>query len=109
MLILFGSIMPSASVPEFNLYDKAVHLFCYALLSLLLFVASLSYSFTQGSVLNRWLTVLFLGNFLGIGVEMIQHILIPSRYGDLMDVIANNGGILLALLIAEFFKGHDAL
>jgi len=109
LVILVGSLMPATSVSDFSLFDKGVHFIFYAIFSFLLFLASLSYPNTQGSKLNRWFVVLVLGTSIGVCIELIQHIFISSRFGDLMDVVANTGGLIVALFIAELLNGNGAL
>ncbi|MFW5452018.1 VanZ family protein [Thioalkalivibrio sulfidiphilus] len=84
LLLIAGSLMPAAHIPDTGLSDKAGHLLGYAVLTL---AGLLAY---PGRV---WRVVL--GVFaLGVAIELAQHF-IPSRSFEWLDMLANGAGVLL--------------
>ncbi len=84
LLLIAGSLMPAAHIPDTGLSDKAGHLLGYAVLTL---AGLLAYPQRAGWVLP--------GVFaLGVAIELAQH-LTPSRSFEWLDMLANGAGVLL--------------
>jgi glycopeptide antibiotics resistance protein len=99
--ILILSIMPSDSNNElprfwFQGMDKIIHLGMYFLLTLS-FLRD-HYKNKQKKPLITFLIALGILLF-SLCMELIQHYLIYTRSGDILDALANLSGILIALLI----------
>lgn len=75
--------------------DKAVHLLVFALVMLTGLLAG---------VPARWLAPLLAGH--AVLSELIQHLLLPGRTGDPMDVVADLGGIALGWYLASMVGRH---
>jgi glycopeptide antibiotics resistance protein len=104
MLVLMT--IPGNSLTEFNFinfsfFDKIAHVFVFLLLQLLLNIG-----FYKRNKAFKELTLLFTGiiTFIyGIGLELLQAFLSTSRNADVLDIIANLLGILIAIAIFKFF------
>jgi len=104
LIIVVGSLLPSPKVPDIDVSDKWIHFVFYAIFGFLLFLSTLTYTKSANSCVARWRLVLIIGTLAGFGIELIQHYLIYGRQGELLDVLANTLGLLVALSIAELLK-----
>ncbi|OOG25709.1 VanZ family protein [Thioalkalivibrio denitrificans] len=93
-LIIAGSLMPAANIPETGLSDKAGHVIAYAILTVLGLYAHPRYTITVAG-----------GVFvLGVALEGLQH-LTPTRTFEWLDIVANGAGVVLGLVIAAVSRG----
>ena len=88
-----GSLMPGRAVPTFAVGDKILHAAAYFLL-----MAWFSGLFQR----ERQLTVAAVLLAMGFALDGMQGAL-STRSFDLMDVVANAGGILLGLILARLW------
>ena len=101
-IITVLSVMPGHELPEINIWepDKVAHVIVYAVLGLLSGLAFHRYKNgqsepgidrSQSENLRRkaGLRALFVGVAYGVGIEIVQGTLIPSRVFDLFDILAN--------------------
>ncbi|WP_018233346.1 VanZ family protein [Thioalkalivibrio thiocyanodenitrificans] len=87
-LIIAGSVMPAAQVPETGLPDKLSHVAAYGILALLGLYAY-----------PRHAPLVLAGAFgLGAALEVVQHF-IPTRTFEWLDIAANGAGVLLGFLV----------
>jgi len=93
ILIMYFSILPASSIPNIAalsfLTDKMIHALIFLYLS---FIGLNSYF----NISNLWLLVLIFS--FGLVIEII-HFYHPYRFFEILDLIANLIGILLALAI----------
>lgn len=88
ILLVIGSLMPAAHVPDTGLSDKLGHLLGYAVLTLAGLLAH------PGRV---WRVLL--GVFaLGVAIEVAQYFT-PSRSFEWLDMLANGAGVLLGFAL----------
>lgn len=99
-IILFLSLAPSNQMPEINIwallsFDKAAHMFFYALLALQLIIAFKK----QNSVYTLKYSAAFSAFLLcfsyGVLTEMLQYYMFDGRSADYLDVIANTLGTII--------------
>lgn len=88
-VVLYAPRVPSAGggVPGL---DKAVHLVVFAAVALTGLLSALP---------ERWLIPLLLAH--AAVSEAIQHLMLPDRSGDAVDVLANAAGVLLGWALAR--------
>ena len=89
ILTLVISLMPPALEDSSGHTDKLVHLAGYALLM---------FWWAQLVIRQRWKLAVAVVLF-GISIELLQG-LTPARQPDLLDALANAGGVLLGWLVA---------
>lgn len=89
-LIIYLSLVPRLSLPEVSYSDKVGHLLAY-------FVLQLSGGIGFGRATSVRIVLVF-SIFLGLGLEMAQ-LYVPGREASIADMIANLGGIALAVAI----------
>ena len=78
--------------------DKILHSFSYTILSLSWF-----FYFKPIKKIKEKLVIAFVVFCYGIIIEVLQSMLTTYRTGSLYDIIANNIGILIALITFETF------
>jgi VanZ family protein len=98
-IILFLSLTPSNQMPEINIwallsFDKAAHLFFYALLALQLIIAfkkqNSVYTLKYSAVSSAFL----LSTCYGVLTEVLQYYMFAGRSADYLDIIANTIGVI---------------
>ncbi|MFA9190833.1 VanZ family protein [Flavobacterium sp. FZUC8N2.13] len=99
------SELPALSIPYI---DKLLHAFFYFVFSLLWFYALRFNSRSKSRAKILWI-VFFLSLFFGIAIELFQTYLTTYRSGDILDVLANMSGTLLAILIIIILDKKDFL
>lgn len=78
--------------------DKIIHVFMYAVLSLLLIVGFKKQSHNTQLKFNAIKLALIASNVYGLLIELMQ-MLSPGRTFETQDVLANSGGTLIGLAI----------
>lgn len=94
--IVVGSLLPGPVVESTASWDKLQHTVAYLVLSLWLI------GMVGRSGYLRAAAAAFL---LGVAVEVAQALLTDTRQGDLLDLVANGTGALLALAAAYLGLG----
>ncbi len=89
-LTLVVSLMPPALDSSSGHADKIVHLTGYAVLT---------FWWAQLVIRQRWKLAIAVVLF-GVAIELLQG-LTPARQPDLLDALANSGGVLLGWLAAR--------
>ena len=95
---LLALYLPRAHVPggvDVPGTDKALHVAIFALVMLTGVLAGLP---------GRWLALVLVAH-AGIS-ELVQHLLLPGRTGDVLDAVADLGGIALGWYLATMFTRH---
>jgi len=88
---------------QINHLDKIKHAFAYFVLSLVWFIA------LRTTKINKYL-IAFCCFLYGIIIEVLQVTITSHRSGEILDVIANTTGILIAIIIYNsFFKKNEAI
>lgn len=98
-LAVLGSLLPVQNIPDVGTSDKVQHFAAYAMLAL----------WFAGIYPRSRYPLIAAGLLLfGIGIELAQALMGLGRQGDLLDVLANAGGIAMGLLAALFGLGSWA-
>ncbi|WP_440068761.1 VanZ family protein [Tenacibaculum discolor] len=86
-----------------NHIDKLEHTFAYFVLSLVWLVA------LRTTKINKYIIV-FCCFFYGIIIEVLQATTTSYRSGEILDIMANTTGILIAFIVYNsFFKKNKAI
>lgn len=98
--ILLGTLTPVKNLPDvaFNVNDKLVHLVLFLLFSVLLTVAIKKEGFLKISSGKDSVVVFIIASVVAIATELLQYF-IPGRQTDIYDLIANETGVIVGLLI----------
>ena len=102
VILLVLTSIPSEGTPTFGIGDKFEHLIAYFVLSILL---QLTFHFqNKYKILNvrHAFYTLVIACFYGIFDEIHQYF-IPGRYFDLLDLLANFIGIVIAVSLTSYF------
>ncbi|GGA78828.1 hypothetical protein GCM10008015_19470 [Flavobacterium palustre] len=100
--ILYLCLIRISELPEIKIsyIDKYIHAFFYFVFSVLWFYALRFYLKKTNS--TKLFVIVFLMAFvLGVAIELFQTFLTSSRSGDVVDVVANTSGSLLAILFIK--------
>lgn len=97
LAITIGSLIstPNIRTPQVHNFDKIVHFGGY-------FVLSLSWFLTFNNKikpLKQFVAIAIIVFFYGIIIEACQMLFTNERQGDVFDMLANLGGVSIALLI----------
>ena len=99
-LLTYLSLTPiaSTSLPPIPYFDKLAHIGFYALLQGLFFFALF---FEKRASFHKivWGSAFF-HVFYGTVIEAVQESLVPCRYGEWQDGLANAIGVLIAVLLS---------
>jgi VanZ family protein len=101
MLILFLSLMPGKEIPEVEWWniiavDKAIHVFFYMILVVLLFIGFYKQYTFRYLRTNCIKIVLLVGIVYGVIIEFIQsQIVYSGRFFEIGDVAANVSGCFI--------------
>jgi len=100
LFCLPGNEFPTGRLFSIPNLDKAVHISFFTTLCLL-FSFPLNKRLTKVSKIKQWFWIISLtGICYGIAIEFIQENWIPNRSFELLDIVADSTGCLLALLIS---------
>ncbi len=96
--ILCLSLIKVSNIPSMEIknVDKVYHSFAY-------FTLAMTWLFTFYKKPEKKYIIVLLCIIFGIIIEVLQMNLTVYRSGDLLDVLANSLGVLLALLIFNIF------
>ncbi len=94
--VVVGSLMPSASLPDFQVWDKLEHLAAYG---------ALAFVFAGALGRARWKAVFWALLGLGAGLELAQAVTGGGRLADPWDMAANALGVVAGLGIAVRIPG----
>lgn len=99
--IAVGSLISVKNIgpPQVHFFDKIVHFGGY-------FVLALSWFLTFNGklkLLKQFVAIALLVFLYGIIIEVCQWLFTNERQGDVLDMLANLGGISMALLIFVLF------
>ena len=104
-MVAFFCLTPSNNIPSINIpnLDKLAHAFFHFVFTLLWFL------FFKKQVKKRNETKLLVFSCLfsvlfGLAIEIIQAKFSPTRSGELLDVLANLSGAILAFILVLFIK-----
>jgi VanZ family protein len=105
VVVAFFCLTPSNNIPSINIpnLDKLAHAFFHFVFTLLWFL------FFKKQVKKRNETKLLVFSCLfsvlfGLAIEIIQAKFSPTRSGELLDVLANLSGAILAFILVLFIK-----
>ena len=109
LIIFVGSILPSSNIQDIEVSDKLIHFVFYAVFSFFLFLFSHNVNFGLDTLIKKWTFVFSIGTLLGFIIEWIQYVLIPSRSGEWLDILANTIGLIAMLVIIYLLKRISVL
>lgn len=101
-IITIAFLISSVSyLPKINIFiplDKLIHAIVYLIL---IFIWAGYYFLKQNRVivLASLIKILLLCFFYGILIEVIQHVFVPTRQADILDVLANSFGLIIGAYI----------
>jgi len=99
--IAVGSLISVKNIgtPQVHSFDKIVHFGGYFVLALSWFLAFNG----KLKLLKQFVAIALLVFLYGIIIELCQWLFTNERQGDVLDMLANLGGISIALLIFVLF------
>lgn len=99
--ILLLTSLPSRTVPEFELHDKAKHFLAYFVLA---FFLSLTFRLQEKStkIRNQFLKISFFVLIIYSTLDEIHQLFIPGRAAEFWDWLANFIGIILGLWLVKW-------
>ena len=109
LIIFVGSILPPSSIQDIEVSDKLIHFVFYAVFSFFLFLFSHNVNFGLDTLIKKWTFVFSIGTLLGFIIEWIQYVLIPSRSGEWLDILANTLGLIAMLSSTYLLKRISGL
>ncbi len=95
-VITMSSLPADLQVPTFNIWDKTLHAFGYAVISFTAFLGFLTPRITP-------LKISLFYTFLGIALECAQYF-IPGRYFEAADMVANFIGVAIGWATYSLFR-----
>lgn len=109
-VILYLCLIKISELPEIKIsyIDKYIHVFFYFVFSVLWFYA-LRFYFKKERRAKLLGIVFFMALIFGIAIELFQTYFTTYRTGDITDVYANTGGVLVAILCICFLDKNDFL
>jgi len=112
LVILYGSLTSSANISKvnflhFNNADKFIHAVLYFTLALS-FITAL-YKNTKLKKFDLYLLSFLLVKSYGILMEVFQYSLTKDRSPELLDLLANLTGIVIALILFAILKNKKII
>jgi VanZ family protein len=104
-VITFGSLAPSDNIPPeiSTLNDKWLHFFMYAIFCTAAWSGLIAYHkniLETQRVLLAYVFSIFYGGFM----ELMQYYVVPGRYGDILDFVANTIGSSLSVTLILIYQ-----
>jgi VanZ family protein len=101
LTIFIACLLPGEDVPHFilNVWDKALHLLIYAILSMLTYYGWIKQNSYPRLRANTVYKIVFATAFYGFFVEICQHLFTRYRYFDWVDALANAMGAIIGCLL----------
>jgi hypothetical protein len=112
IITLFFFFMPGNALPEITWFekyycDKIVHACFFALLAFLFIFPRRK---DEEEMKNMWVMMILMTCFVyAIATEIIQHLFIPYRTGDVLDAAADAFGSLIVFLWFRFHNYEEIL
>jgi len=105
--IFYGLTSEPSGIPMFPWLekpgvDKLIHAILFAIEA-----ALLGFVFQKWKEPKAWLAILAWCFILGGGLEVVQHMWIEGRSGDVLDLIADMVGAILGILGTKFLLKHQ--
>lgn len=104
-VVLFFCLTASNDIPRVNIpnLDKLVHAFFHFVFTILWFLF-LKKQAKKKNQFKLLLIAIVFSVLFGIGIEIMQNQFTTSRSGDLLDVLANFSGAVIAFVLVHFAK-----
>jgi len=99
LFVIYMSLRPSFSVGDVSHGDKVMHFLAYAVLA----------GFTRlgwPGLWGGWIVTGFI--WLGIGLEIGQHMMAQGRTGSILDALANSLGVIVITLIFHLYRRRNS-
>lgn len=109
VVTIVGSFLSTSETPSIYLNDKLLHFLIYFFFTILLYIARVNDVKRRASTISRLFFVITIPFVVGVSVEFTQYYFIASRQGEILDVIANTLGIILAVTLGEKLKAKVIL
>jgi VanZ family protein len=100
LLTLPGNSFPKSHLFDIPYFDKWVHIGLFGLLCFLFSFPIRDFSISNSQKRNYFLLITLIGIGYGISMEFVQKYWIPNRSFELMDIVADCVGCLLALVFS---------
>lgn len=100
-----GSSIPRTSLFEIPHFDKLIHFVMFAILSILLGFGFFRQQENSIYFRKRYTFVLVLCVIYGGATEIIQHLFVAGRSGELWDFAANTAGSFAGILLFSLLTG----
>lgn len=102
--MVFFCLSPANDIPKVNIpnLDKIAHTFFHFVLTLLWFLFLINQSQTKNKM-KVILTSFCISVLFGVTIEIIQSQFTTTRSGDILDVVANMFGSILAIVVIGFY------
>lgn len=106
-LIVFFCLIKSSDIPAIQItnLDKVVHSFFHLVFTSLWFFF-FKKQINSLAIFKPLVVSFMLSIFFGIAIEIAQALFTTTRKGDLVDVLANLSGAILAVCIILFFNKY---
>ena len=100
LLTLPGSSFPKSQLFDIPYFDKWVHIGLFGLLCLLFSFPIIDLSISDSQKRNWFLGISVIGICYGISIEFIQKYWIPNRSFEMLDILADTTGSVLACIFS---------
>ena len=100
-----GSSIPRTSLFEIPHFDKLIHFVMFAILSMLLGFGFFNQQQNSIYFRKRYTFVLVFCVIYGGATEIIQHLFVAGRSGELWDFAANTAGSFAGILLFSMLSG----
>ena len=106
LFILIICLLPSNNIPEFTFFeyiyfDKIIHIFLYMILFILVIMGA------KKVFKIPFLIAFIYCSLFGIMIELLQHYLIIDRDGQINDIYANFGGVIIGVILVNSFASVE--
>jgi VanZ family protein len=113
LIIVLLTLTPGNYIPKITnffdwiSYDKLVHLFLFGIYAILLFYGLHHQKWNTKIRQNAVFTGFLIGMVFALLTEVMQKFVIPGRYGNLYDFLADVLGLVLGYLFWHIIRRND--
>jgi VanZ family protein len=109
-VIAYFCLTPSSNLPSISIpyLDKFVHA-CFHFIFTLFWFLFFKKQLNSPNVIKPLGLSFVLSVFFGIGIEILQELSTTTRRGDVIDILANLSGAILAVCVILFLNKYTSL